>query len=283
MSAQHKPAHAADHQPKTYQRWNRQHRLQHMVLFISMFGLMLSGLAIKFHKLAWAQLMFRLTGGFQNNLLLHKASATLLIGVSVYHVGYLLIQWTRLRTGPKDWAMMPGPNDLRDAWHHVLYLMQIRKEPPQYDRYTYLEKFEYLSIIWGMVIMGGTGLALWFPTVAASYVPRVFLDAFRIFHANEAVVATIALVYGHFFTVHLNPGVFPSSSVWYSGKISLEHMLEEHPVEYQRLVAKGELPEMTYHEHKITGWRRGLAAFEMLIYSAIFYYMLITFLPRVLA
>jgi formate dehydrogenase subunit gamma len=283
MSAQHKPAPAAEHHPKTYQRWNRQHRLQHFFLFMSMFGLMLSGLAIKFHTLAWAKLAFRVMGGFHNNLILHKASATVLIGVSVYHVVFLLIEWKRHRTHPKDWAMMPGPNDVRDAWHHVLYLMQIRKQPPQYDRYTYLEKFEYLSIIWGMVIMGGTGLALWFPTIAAQYVPRVFLDVFRIFHANEAVVATIALVYGHFFTVHLNPGVFPSSSVWYNGQISLEHMLEEHPLEYQRLVAKGELPPMEYHEHKITGWRRWLAGFELIIYSATFYYMLITFLPKVLA
>jgi cytochrome b subunit of formate dehydrogenase len=256
-----------------------------MTLFTSMFGLLATGMAIKFHYTKWASGFFNLMGGFHGNLIIHKISATLLVAVSVWHLAYMLVEWSKHHTGPKDWAMMPGLNDLRDAWHHMLYLLQLRKEGPQYDRYTYLEKFEYLSIFWGMVVMGLTGFSLWFPEKAAAFVPRVFLDGFRLVHTNEALVALIALAYGHFFTVHLNPGVFPSSSVWYNGKISLEHMLEEHPMEYQRLVAEGKAPAMAagFQEHGLSGWRRALAVLEILIYSALFYYMLVTFLPKLLA
>ncbi|HEY3368193.1 MAG TPA: cytochrome b/b6 domain-containing protein [Symbiobacteriaceae bacterium] len=266
--------------PVYYQRWNLQHRLQHITLVISMIGLLWSGLAIKFHYTAWAQFTFRFFSGFHATLIVHKLSATLLIVVAVWHLAFLLKNWD---PNWKKWAMMPTLNDFRDAGHHMQYLLQKRTKPPEYDRYTYLEKFEYLAIFWGMVAMGATGLSLWFPEIAGHLVPRSFLDAFRIVHANEAVVAIITLAYGHFFTAHLNPGVFPSSPVWYNGKLPLEHMLEEHPLEYQRLVEKGELPLIERHEHKLPFWRKGLAAIELIIYSAVFYYLLITFLPKAIA
>ena len=269
---------------KTYQRWNLQHRLQHGTLAISMFGLLFSGLAIKFHYTAWAQGMFKLMGGFHNNLILHKSSATLLVIVSVWHLVYLLIGWAKERSHPLTWAMMPGINDLRDVVHQMLFLLNLRKTGPQFDRYTYLEKFEYLAIFWGMLVMGLSGFSLWFPEFFGGFLPRTFIDAFRIVHANEAVVALISLAFGHFFTVHFAPGVFPSSSVWYNGQISIEHLAEEHPAEYQRLVERGEIEALSgHHEHKLAGWRRWLAAGELLIYSAVFYYMLITFLPKLLA
>ncbi|HWI65897.1 MAG TPA: cytochrome b/b6 domain-containing protein [Symbiobacteriaceae bacterium] len=281
MVAKHKPQ--AEHKPAFYQRWNLQHRLQHGTLAASMFGLIISGLAIKFHTAAWAQAWFSMVG-FHNNLILHKVSATLLVFVSFWHLAYMLYVWSKERSHPLSWAMMPKLSDARDMYHHALYLLNIRKEPPQYDRYTYLEKFEYLSIFWGMVVMGLTGFSLWFPVQMGSFFSREFLDMFRIIHGNEAVVACIALLYGHFFTVHFNPAVFPSSTVWYNGKISLEHMMEEHPAEYQRLVEKGQLPAFTGHlEHGLSPARKLLAFVELIIYSAIFYWMLISYLPKALA
>ena len=281
MALAHKPH--EQHKPAFYQRWNLQHRLQHGVLATSMFGLIISGLAIKFHTAAWASGWFKLVG-FHNNLILHKVSASLLVFVSFWHLAYMLVVWAREKSHPLTWAMMPMPKDAVDAWHHMLYLMNLRKEPPQYGRYTYLEKFEYLSIFWGMVVMGLTGFSLWFPVQMGNFFPREILDVFRIVHANEAVVACIALLYGHFFSVHFNPAVFPSSSVWYNGKISLEHMLEEHPLEYQKLVEKGELPAVDgHHEHGLSPARKVLAFVELIIYSAIFYWMLISYLPKALA
>ncbi|HYF91450.1 MAG TPA: cytochrome b/b6 domain-containing protein [Symbiobacteriaceae bacterium] len=273
-----------EHKPAFHQRWNLQHRLQHGTLATSMFGLIVSGLAIKFHAAGWAQGWYKIMGGFHNNLILHKISATLLVAVSVWHLAYMLASWAKERSHPLSWAMMPTLKDGIDMWHHMLYLLNLRKEPPQYDRYTYLEKFEYLSIFWGMIVMGLTGFSLWFPATAGIFVSRTILDLFRIVHGNEAVVACIALLYGHFFTVHFNPSVFPSSSVWYNGKISLEHMLEEHPLEYKRLVEKGELPAVDgHHEHALSPWRKGLAFVELVLYSAVFYWLLISYLPKVLA
>lgn len=277
------PLSAHDTNPSTYQRWNVQHRLQHGTLALSTMGLLWTGLAIKFHYVGWAQLTFRLFGGFHGNLVAHKLFATLLVIVSVWHLFYLAIGWRKYGF---SMGMMPTFKDFEDAGHHMLYLLNLRKHPPRFDRYSYLEKFEYLAIFWGMFIMGGTGFSLWFPTWAAQWVPRTWLDGFRIVHGNEAVVALITLAYGHFFNAHFNPAVFPSNPVWLSGKISLEHMMEEHPLEYQRLVEKGILPAPPHeghHEGRLAGWRRWVAAFELIIYSAIFYYLLVTFFPLLLA
>lgn len=270
--------------PVFYQRWNLQHRLQHGCLAISMMGLLTTGLAIKFHYVGWAQWLFKSLGGFQNSLMVHKASAILIVIVSVWHVGFLLFNWKRPTL--KNWAMLPSLKDLTDVKDHMLYLLSLKKTPPQFDRYSYLEKFEYLAIFWGMVVMGLTGFALWAPTVAAEFVPRFYLQVFRIIHSNEAVVAVITLAYGHFFTAHLNPAVFPSNPVWLFGKISMEHMLEEHPIEYERLIEEGKLPAKPiapHHGHGLAGWRRALAGFELLVYSAVFYYLLIVFIPLLLA
>jgi len=277
-------AHGADEAKVThFQRWNLQHRLQHGILALSTMGLLWTGLAIKFHHVAWAQWTFRLFGGFHGNLIAHKVCASSLVFVSLWHLIYLLAGWRKLGF---SWGMIPTHRDVIDVYHHALYLLNIRKKPPQFDRYSYLEKFEYLAIFWGMVVMGGTGFSLWFPAAAANWVPRAWLDGFRIVHGNEAVVALITLAYGHFFNAHFNPAVFPSNPVWLTGKISLEHMLEEHPVEYQRMVEKGLLPAPAHEEHhdqRLAGWRRWVAFIELIIYSAIFYYLLVTFIPMLLA
>jgi formate dehydrogenase subunit gamma len=273
------------HKQNFIQRWNLQHRLQHGALALSMFGLIISGLAIKYHQAAWAQGWFKLIG-FHKNLILHKASATLLVAVSIYHVAWLLVSWMKERSHPFSWAMMPNLDDVKHAGQHMAYLLNLRKEPPNYGRYTYLEKFEYLSIIWGMVVMGMTGFSLWLPETMGNFFTREILDMFRLIHGNEAVVACIALLYGHFFSVHFNPAVFPSSPVWYNGKISLEHMMEEHPAEYQRMVEAGQIDASAMagaQPHGLSPARKVLAFVELIIYSAIFYWLLITYLPKALA
>jgi len=264
------------------ERWSLAHRLQHALLALAMIDLIITGMAMKYSYAAWSARVFPLLGGFRSTLIIHKFGATL-VGVSViFHVIYLLMY--RRRHGPQKWQIMWNRKDFTDAIAHGAHLLGLRERPPQYGRYSYLEKFEYLSIFWGMVVMGGSGLAIWFPALAAQWAPRWLLDGLRVIHSNEAFVAMLALAFGHFFVAHFNPLVFPSSPVWYSGKISAAHLREEHPLEYQQLVEAGKLPAgaAPEHPHVLAGWRRVLGVVEMLIYSAIFYGLLITFIPLLL-
>jgi hypothetical protein len=39
--------------------------------------------------------------------------------------------------------------------------------------------------------------------------------------------------------VHFKPGIFPMNPAWLTGKISLRHWLEEHPLEAQERMGNG--------------------------------------------
>jgi hypothetical protein len=41
----------------------------------------------------------------------------------------------------------------------------------------------------------------------------------------------------HFYNVHFNPSRFPGTLLWWHGRISLQEMLHDHPLEYDKLMA----------------------------------------------
>ncbi len=268
--------------PIYIRRWNDHQRVQHLVLVLSMALLFITGFPIKFSNAPWAPFIMRLFGGFGNMLLAHKVGAVLLMLDGVYHLVYLLAYWRKY--GP-TWDMIPRVKDFKDAVQHGLYLVGLTEEGPKFDRYSYLEKFEYLAIFWGMPIMVVTGLALWFPGVAGSFLPRWVLDAFRIVHSNEALIALIALVFGHFFVVHFRPDVFPNNPVWLTGKIPLHLMAEEHPLELERMDLKklGISPEEVHHlPGNKWSYNIPLIITEIMIYTAITAALLSVFVPLLL-
>jgi hypothetical protein len=62
-----------------------------------------------------------------------------------------------------------------------------------------------------------------------------------IVHAEEALLATLFLFTVHFFNVHFRPDKFPLSTTIFTGAVPLEEFKHEHKLEYERLVASGEL------------------------------------------
>ncbi|MHB9145870.1 MAG: formate dehydrogenase subunit gamma [Symbiobacteriia bacterium] len=273
---------AASKSKATVERWNVHQRLQHILLVVATSVLILTGFPIKYHALPWAHTVTGWVGGFESLFALHLAAAVLLILTSVYHVVYLLVYWRK--QGP-SWAMVPRWRDLRDAWHHALHLIGLRREAPHFDRYTYMEKFEYLAVFWGMAFMGGSGLALWFPVQAARILPRWGLEAIRVIHSNEAFIAMLALAFGHFFAVHFHPSVFPNSQVWLSGRISLNRLAEEHPAELDQLVSAGKISAevaATARQHQEIH-RPLMLWVELALYGAVFAWLLLTFVPMLFA
>ncbi len=266
----------------TMERWNVHQRLQHLLLFLSVTGLVLTGFPIKYHALPWAHTVTGWVGGFRSLFGIHLTCAVLLFVASGYHLIYLLVEGLRRRV---SWTMVPGWKDVRDAWHHALHLVGLRPEPPCFDRYTYLEKFEYLAVVWGMVFMGGSGLMLWFPVQAANLLPSWGLEAVRVIHSNEAFIAMLALAFGHFFAVHFHPSVFPNNEVWLTGRISLARLAEEHPAELDRLIARGkvstaDVAEALRHEEP---HRPLMLWLELALYGGVFVWLLATFVPMLFA
>lgn len=257
-------------------RFTLQQRLQHGIMALSVLLLIFTGFPIKHSTEGWAPYVINFFGGFGNMFRIHLISAVVMILSSVYHVFWLI--WTFLKKGP-SWEMVPTFKDLKDAFHHGKYLLGVEKTPPQYGKYSYLEKFEYFAIIWGVIIMGFSGLILWFPGMFY-WMPRWAFGVARVVHSNEAFVAMLALFVGHFFHVHFNPKVFPSSLVWWDGKISAEMLKADHPLEYEALIKKQ--PDLKdIGELEYTGWAasKPLIYVQFIFFASLFIFLLYTFIP----
>jgi cytochrome b subunit of formate dehydrogenase len=114
---------------------------------------------------------------------------------------------------------------------------------PAYGRWTYWEKFDYFAVFWGIVIIGSTGLMLWFPVFFTRLLPGWFINVATIIHSDEALLATGFIFTVHFFNTHLRPEKFPMDITIFTGRMPLAELQRDKPREYEALVASGKLEE----------------------------------------
>lgn len=212
-------------------------RIQHIVLMLSTTALILTGIPLwslsRPEHIWWGRTTLQRFGGLQNISCIHRCSAIVLIVLSLYHVLYTILS----PKGRKEFLnLLPKFKDVADVTANSLYFLGLRKQPPRFDRFSYIEKFDYWAVYWGCVIMIGTGLALLFPGKCVVYVPWLSYDLAAEIHSGEAMLAALAIVVWHFYNVHLNPSRFPGSLMWLHGKITADEMKKEHPLEYERMM-----------------------------------------------
>jgi cytochrome b subunit of formate dehydrogenase len=219
---------------REFERFGWNFRTQHMILLVSCLILIITGLPLKFHEARLSQLFFDLVGGVQMSTLIHRIGAVGLIAVGAYHLLYLVA----FREGRRDfWELLPRPKDVTDLFQMLRYFLGKTDEKPRFGRFSYVEKFDYWAVYWGMVIMIGSGLILWFLETFLQYLPKFAADIAREAHSDEGLLATLAIIIWHFYNVHLNPENFPMTWTMFTGKISEEEMRRHHPLEYEEQMA----------------------------------------------
>jgi cytochrome b subunit of formate dehydrogenase len=227
---------ADSHGPEFYQRFSLQFRLQHIVLFVSVIILIFTGIplwCLGRPGYSWSQGTVQAFGTIMTIRYIHRGAAIALIAVSVYHILYTIYT----REGRREFiALLPRPKDFADVTKNSLYFLGLRRDRPQFGRYTYYEKFDYWAVYWGCVIMIGTGLVRWFPDIAAEYVPWLSYELSAEIHADEAILAALALFIWHFYNVHFNPSRFPGTLLWLHGRMSREEMMDHHILEYEKRI-----------------------------------------------
>jgi len=205
-------------------------------MFTSFIVLTVTGLPIKYDYTNWAKTATSIFGGFDTMFSIHLAGAAVMLFSSVYHLFYLIVY--PVVTKKMSWGTLPGPRDIKDLLHNLQYFIGLKKDQPKFGRYSYKEKFDYWAVFWGMFIMGGSGLMMWFPQIFASYLPRWVIDSARYAHSDEAMLAIIAIFVWHFYNVHFSPNFFPMNFVWLHGKMSRKEMEYEHPLELEKIDRK---------------------------------------------
>jgi cytochrome b subunit of formate dehydrogenase len=113
------------------------------------------------------------------------------------------------------------------------YYLGASKAKPKIARFGYAEKAEYWAVVWGTLIMGLTGLMIWFKLGVFSFLPRWAIDIALAVHFYEAVLATLAIVVWHFYHVIFDPDVYPVNFAFLDGRVSEEHYREEHGLAYE--------------------------------------------------
>ncbi len=221
-----------------YQRWNIHHRLTHIGIFTMFILCSLTGLPIKFHHSGWAKGLASFFGGGDKLLQWHIFGGIMLFAVAFYHLGYSGIFAIKNRHN-LEIPILPWSKGTWTALkQYFSYQLGYSDEHPKFGRYQWKEMFDYWAVFWGMAIIGGSGLLMWFPEFTMQYFPKWFVDAYRWGHSDEAVLAVSFIATWHLYNVHFQPDFFPVSWVWWDGNISLENMKLEHGLELEMLMEK---------------------------------------------
>ncbi len=220
-------------------RFDIHQRAQHWFMLSGVIILALTGWPLRgagdAQAAEYSRAFMKVFGGAEGAALWHRIGAVLIIISSAYHLFYLTFLAARKRL---PFSMLPMPKDAIDMRDNILFMLGLKKERPRFDRYMYLEKFDYWAVFWGIIMMVGTGFVFWFPVFFAKYAPAWLITATQIIHGEEATLAITFLFVVHFYNVHLKPSIFPMNWAWINGRISVEMLKHEHPVEYERLKDK---------------------------------------------
>ncbi|HWV98924.1 MAG TPA: cytochrome b/b6 domain-containing protein [Candidatus Acidoferrum sp.] len=200
-------------------------RMQHVTLAVSFIVLAVTGFALKFPD-SWIGKMMGSNEMFRRWT--HRIAGVVLLVVGAYHVVYLLKNKDG-RKLVKD--LLPGWKDVKDVATTAKYLLGLSPEKAKIGRFGYAEKMEYWAVIWGTIIMGATGLAIWFKMDVTRFLPRWAVDVALTIHYYEAILACLAIIVWHFYHVIFDPDVYPLNWACWSGKVSKHWQEEEHPLE----------------------------------------------------
>lgn len=221
--------------PRSYVRFSIAQRLEHVLLMVLFTLLAVTGFPQKFSDSGWASSIVGAFGGVEATRLVHRVSGLLMTALSVWHVGNGLVWMLRRRA--LQATMVPARKDFSDAIGTLRYYLGLSSEHPKFDRYDYRQKFEYWGLIFGSVIMVVTGFVLLFPTRVAAWLPGQIIPASKEAHSNEGLMAFLVVIIWHVYNSILSPDVFPFDTSIFTGRISRERMLHEHPLELERLEA----------------------------------------------
>lgn len=208
----------------TFPRFELARRIEHLAMLLSFSALGLTGIPQKFPTSQISVFIVSLVGGIENLRNIHHIAATVMMFGALYHLlilGYkVYVKRTRL-------SMLPTYQDARDAWEALMYNFGFSKIRPQMGRYTFEEKVEYWAFVWGTVLMGVTGYMMWNPIATSSILPGEFIPAAKAAHGAEAILAILAIIIWHMYSVHMKSF---NKSMW-TGDLTEGEMLHEHPLE----------------------------------------------------
>lgn len=234
-----------------YVRFTFGHRIAHALLLISFLGLAATGLPLKYSHMPWAQTLAVALGGFGSTNVWHRIFGMVNVACLVLYTIRLIYRLvTRPRRGESRQSVVFGPDspvptwrDLKDFFAMVRWFFG-RGPKPAFERWAYWEKVDFWGAAADSVIIGLTGLILWFPNLFCLFLPGETVNVAKLIHSTQALLATGFVFAIHFFSVWLRPEKFPLDMAMFTGVVSEADLREERPAYYQRLQEEGRLEHL---------------------------------------
>ncbi len=212
------------------------------MLALSLMSLVFSGMVVMYPNTSWAMMVVPLFGGPELLNDLHHWAGVIFLLTIFGHAAVVLMRL--LKDKEFDWfgpdSLLPRWRDWEDMKGQFRWYFGKGKQP-RFDRWTYWEKFDYWAVYWGALVIGVSGILLWFAESIGQVLPGWIFNVATLAHGLEAFLAVMTLFVVHFFNNHFRPAKFPLDTVMFTGSWDLEELKEERPEEYERLKASGEL------------------------------------------
>lgn len=278
-----------DDSKKYYQRFDAYSRFLHVLVIVTFLSLAITGMIIKFSGVGIFQDVSKLLGGYVVTGFIHRFAAIVTFLYFFLHIGNLIFKKRKRKASFK--AMFTGENSMIPRKIDIIEFFQTMKwflglgPRPKYGKWTYWEKFDYFAVFWGVNIIGGSGLILWFPEFFTSLgLPGEVINIATIIHSDEALLAAGFIFTVHFYNTHFRPDKFPMDTVIFSGKVTLEELKHDRPREYELLMQDEDSeskitdvppPDWLLRLGRIFGFialATGMSLIILIIYSMIFLY-----------
>ncbi|MCX6226434.1 MAG: hypothetical protein NTV01_17075 [Bacteroidia bacterium] len=229
-------------------RFSRSQRLTHIFVIISFLMLALTGMILKFSNMAWANYLANLLGGAHVAGQIHRFGAFITFCYFTFHLFSLIRTKIRKRIPAGKFvfgknSLMFNKQDIKDFGATIKWFMG-KGPKPNYGRWTYWEKFDYMAVFWGVAVIGFSGLVLWFPETFTKIFPGWLINVAQIIHSDEALLAVGFIFTIHFFNTHLRPDAFPMDTVIFTGLVPFEEFKKDRPREYEELKESGRLKKV---------------------------------------
>jgi len=219
-------------EPEQIRRFGKLRIAEHWLNAGTFILLVITGLSQKFYDYSISQWVIMTLGGIDTTRLIHRYSGVVLAVLTINHIvvasyGVMFLKWQP--------TMVIHLKDFRDAIDNIKYYIGLTDHPARCDRFDYKQKFEYWGVVVGGMLMIATGAMLWFPALVTQVLPGQFIPVAKALHTNEALLAFLVIIIWHIYNAIFSPEVIPIDTVIFTGKISKERMIHEHPLEYERL------------------------------------------------
>ena len=218
--------------PDDVVRFDTRQRVEHVAVIVLFVVLALTGFPQKFPDSRWAPALAGAAGGIGAARVLHRAAGLLFALLAFTHLASVAWRAARRRL---PLSMVPTRKDFTDAIGMLRFYLGAAAEPPKFDRFDYREKFEYWGLVFGALIMTGTGFVLLFPIAFSKLLAGALIPVAKIAHSQEGLMAFLVVITWHIYNAHLAPEVFPFNPTIFTGRISRAHLRRDHPLEYERM------------------------------------------------